>query len=390
MAQENPIGCLGKLVSSSDQDLKLLVARKGWIGCDMDELVRMAARVVDFLNLKLPEFDVVAHFERTILESHKCPSLVNYLALRTTLEESGPIFNTSSDTEIVLHLIATSKTHPVFLRIIEACERLKGGFSIVFLTEDKLAAVRDPYGFRLLVMEKISNGSIDLIEATPEHEVNLGEALVVDKSRVHSFCLLVVGFWFLWRKSKKRRKTKRFIKDVLELGILKAGGLHPMKTGDGKGKIHIMWQNMVTNGVVSKRKFEETVGLQGGVVASVGNSKEASIAEERNQTEDCQVDAVNAALDVPTSPLKAMDHDPEIYEGPSLSENASKNAAKHLVCDGSSSENQSLLSLMDTVIMLSGENNATSDRNRNSDMLEICEQRGMKFPRPRWWLLEGF
>ncbi|KAJ4967957.1 hypothetical protein NE237_014658 [Protea cynaroides] len=162
----------------------------------IDELGQMAARVVDFLNLTLPEFDVVAHFERTIHKSHKCPSLVNYLALITTVEESGSTFNTNSDTEIVLHLIATSKTGPFFLRIVEACKRLKGGFSTVFLTEDKLAALCDPYGFRLLVMERRSNGSIDLIEATSEREVNLGEALEVDKSRVQSFACLLWAFGF--------------------------------------------------------------------------------------------------------------------------------------------------------------------------------------------------
>ncbi|KAJ4953712.1 hypothetical protein NE237_030544 [Protea cynaroides] len=126
-------------------------------------------------------------------------NLVNYLSLRTTLEESGSIFNTSSDTEVVLHLIATSKTRPFFLRIVEACERLKGAYSMVFITEDKLVAVRDPYGFRPLVMGRRSNGSIvfasetcalDLIEATYEREVNPGEVLVVDKSGVQSLCLL--------------------------------------------------------------------------------------------------------------------------------------------------------------------------------------------------------
>ncbi|KAJ4976643.1 hypothetical protein NE237_001749 [Protea cynaroides] len=106
-----------------------------------------------------------------------------------------------------------------------------------------LIAVHDPYGFRPLVMGRRSNDSIvfasetcalDLIKATCAREVNLGEALVVDKSRVQSLCLLVVGFWFLWRRHKKQRKKKRLVKVVLELGILNIGGLHPMKTRDGK------------------------------------------------------------------------------------------------------------------------------------------------------------
>ncbi|KAE8724684.1 Amidophosphoribosyltransferase [Hibiscus syriacus] len=77
-------------------------------------------------------------------------NLVNYGALRTMLEDNGSIFNTSSDTEVVLHLIAISKARPFFLKIVEACEKLEGAYSMVFMTEDKLVAVRDPHGFRPL------------------------------------------------------------------------------------------------------------------------------------------------------------------------------------------------------------------------------------------------
>ncbi|GMH21609.1 hypothetical protein Nepgr_023451 [Nepenthes gracilis] len=126
-------------------------------------------------------------------------NLVNYKALRAMLEDNGSIFNTSSDTEVVLHLIATSKRRPFFLRIVDACEKLEGAYSMVFLTEDKLVAVRDPFGFRPLVMGRRSNGAIvfasetcalDLIEATVEREVYPGEVLVVDKDGVQSLCLM--------------------------------------------------------------------------------------------------------------------------------------------------------------------------------------------------------
>ncbi|CAI9104656.1 OLC1v1003379C3 [Oldenlandia corymbosa var. corymbosa] len=126
-------------------------------------------------------------------------NLVNYQALRVELEENGSIFNTTSDTEVVLHLIAISKERPFFMRIVDACKRLEGAYSMVFLTEDKLVAVRDPYGFRPLVMGRRSNGAVvfasetcalDLIEATYEREVAPGEVLVVDKDGVSSLCLL--------------------------------------------------------------------------------------------------------------------------------------------------------------------------------------------------------
>lgn len=84
-------------------------------------------------------------------------------------------------------------------RIVEACEKVKGAYSIVFVTEDKLVVVRDPFGFRPLVMGRRSNSSVvfasetcalDLIEATYEREVYPGEIVVVDKSGVQSHCLV--------------------------------------------------------------------------------------------------------------------------------------------------------------------------------------------------------
>ncbi|XP_022747868.1 amidophosphoribosyltransferase 2, chloroplastic-like isoform X2 [Durio zibethinus] len=89
---------------------------------------------------------------------------------------------------------------PFFLRIVDACEKLEGAYSMVFATEDKLVAVRDPYGFRPLVMGRRSNGAVvfasetcalDLIEATYEREVYPGEVLVVDKKDgIQSLCLM--------------------------------------------------------------------------------------------------------------------------------------------------------------------------------------------------------
>nr|GMD04986.1 amidophosphoribosyltransferase, chloroplastic-like [Ipomoea batatas] len=126
-------------------------------------------------------------------------NLVNYEALRAALEENGSIFNTTSDTEVILHLIAISKARPFILRIVEACEKLEGAYSLVFVTEDKLVAVRDPFGFRPLVMGRRSNGAVvfasetcalDLIEATYEREVYPGEVVVVDKEGFQSLCLM--------------------------------------------------------------------------------------------------------------------------------------------------------------------------------------------------------
>lgn len=130
-------------------------------------------------------------------------NLVNYGELRAGLEETGSIFNTSSDTEVVLHLIATSKARPFIARVVDACERLQGSYSLVFLTADKLVAVRDPHGFRPLVLGRRANGAVvvasetcalDLIEARYEREVQPGEVVVVDGAdggtSVSSLCLM--------------------------------------------------------------------------------------------------------------------------------------------------------------------------------------------------------
>jgi amidophosphoribosyltransferase len=117
-------------------------------------------------------------------------NLVNYQALRNKLEAQGSIFNTSSDTEVILHLISTSLSRPLLSRICDACERLAGAYSLLFMTADKLFAVRDPFGFRPLVMGRRPNGAVvfssetcalDLIDATYEREVEPGEVVVVDR-----------------------------------------------------------------------------------------------------------------------------------------------------------------------------------------------------------------
>ncbi|XP_074570817.1 amidophosphoribosyltransferase, chloroplastic-like [Curcuma longa] len=129
-------------------------------------------------------------------------NLVNYRRLRFDLESRGSIFNTSSDTEVILHLIATSSSRPLLSRVVEACESIEGAYSLVFLTENKLFAVRDPHGFRPLVMgRRRPNGAIvfasetcalDLINAEFEREVNPGEVLVVDGQdmSITSACLM--------------------------------------------------------------------------------------------------------------------------------------------------------------------------------------------------------
>ena len=123
-------------------------------------------------------------------------NLVNAVELRAELEERGSIFQSNSDTEVVIHLIAQSDKGPLLERVIDALKRVRGAYSIVFLARDQLIAVRDPYGFRPLVLGRIRDKgtyvvvsetcALDLINAEYVREVEPGEVIVIDKSGLRS------------------------------------------------------------------------------------------------------------------------------------------------------------------------------------------------------------
>ena len=127
-------------------------------------------------------------------------NLVNASELRAKLEAQGSIFQTTSDTEVVVHLIAQSKEHSLTEAIADALRRIEGAFSLVLLARDRVYAVRDPRGFRPLVMGRIAQGNgrsdvmvfasetcaFDLIGAKYERDVKPGEMVVVSSDGVHS------------------------------------------------------------------------------------------------------------------------------------------------------------------------------------------------------------
>ena len=87
-------------------------------------------------------------------------NLTNTRAIRTSLQEEGALFNTSTDSEVFLHLIARSKQETQLLQIQEALRTTKGAFSLVIMTDKALYAARDPHGFRPLCIgrKKTDNG----------------------------------------------------------------------------------------------------------------------------------------------------------------------------------------------------------------------------------------
>ena len=121
-------------------------------------------------------------------------NLVNAEELRTSLEAQGAIFTGSSDTELLLHLIAREREGSAAERIQRALAQVRGAYSLLFLTRDSIIAVRDPLGFRPLVLGKLRGAPVfasetcafDLIEAKLEREVEPGEMVVADASGVRT------------------------------------------------------------------------------------------------------------------------------------------------------------------------------------------------------------
>jgi amidophosphoribosyltransferase len=132
---------------------------------------------------------VVEYSQGPIAISHN-GNLVNAQVIREELEVSGSIFQSTSDTEVIIHLIATSKEQSLMGRIVEALSRVRGAYSLLFLTPDRMIAARDPSGFRPLVLGKLRAGknrggfviasetcALDLIEADYLREVEPGEVI---------------------------------------------------------------------------------------------------------------------------------------------------------------------------------------------------------------------
>jgi amidophosphoribosyltransferase len=121
-------------------------------------------------------------------------NLVNARELRDELVRQGSIFQSSTDTEVVLHLYARSKAASIEDAIVEAVSQVQGAFSFVFLTRDRLIAVRDPHGFRPLAVGRLGDAvvvcsetcAMDLIGATYVREVEPGEVLVVSAQGMKS------------------------------------------------------------------------------------------------------------------------------------------------------------------------------------------------------------
>ena len=122
-------------------------------------------------------------------------NLVNAAELRDSIVRQGAIFQTNSDTEVVLHLYARSNAATAEDAIVESVSQVAGAFSLVMLTPDNLIAVRDPHGFRPLALGRLGDAyvvcsetcAMDLIGATYERDIEPGEVLVIGSDGMRSY-----------------------------------------------------------------------------------------------------------------------------------------------------------------------------------------------------------
>jgi amidophosphoribosyltransferase len=124
-------------------------------------------------------------------------NLTNAVEIRRRLEQEGSIFQTTSDTEVILHLMAREPRRDVVESFILALEQVRGAYSLLLITNDGLIAARDPNGFRPLAMGDLSgcacfaseSCAFDLLEAKPVRELGLGEVVVARGGGIESYHL---------------------------------------------------------------------------------------------------------------------------------------------------------------------------------------------------------
>jgi amidophosphoribosyltransferase len=121
-------------------------------------------------------------------------NLTNALQLRRQMIRRGSLFQSTTDTETIFHLMAVARGGSVLDRVVEALRQVEGAYSLVALAQGMLIGVRDPYGVRPLVLGKLGDAfvlasetcALDIIGATYTRDVEPGELVVIDTSGVHS------------------------------------------------------------------------------------------------------------------------------------------------------------------------------------------------------------
>lgn len=136
---------------------------------------------------------VVHHAGKTLAIGHN-GNLINAQRLRSELEEQGSIFQTTMDSEIIVHLIARNIQHGMEEALIKTMSQIKGAYSCILMTEDQLIAIRDPHGWRPLCLGRLKDAyvvasetcALDLIDAEYVRDIDPGEIVIIDQKGVKS------------------------------------------------------------------------------------------------------------------------------------------------------------------------------------------------------------
>jgi amidophosphoribosyltransferase len=128
-------------------------------------------------------------------------NLINAMRIRAELEGQGSVFSSTSDTEVILHLVARSQADTLVDAAAEALSQLHGAHSLVLMNENQLLGIRDPRGFRPLSLGRLKEGYVlasescafDLVGATFVRDIDPGEFLLIDDTGVYSYFPLPVA-----------------------------------------------------------------------------------------------------------------------------------------------------------------------------------------------------
>jgi amidophosphoribosyltransferase len=136
---------------------------------------------------------VVHHAGKTLAIGHN-GNLINAQRLRSELEQQGSIFQTTMDSEIIVHLIARNICNGIEEALVRTMSEIKGAYSCVLMTENQLIAIRDPNGWRPLCLGKLKNAyviasetcALDLIDAEFIRDIDPGEIVIIDGNGLKS------------------------------------------------------------------------------------------------------------------------------------------------------------------------------------------------------------
>lgn len=137
---------------------------------------------------------ILANFSLGPLAIAHNGNIVNAMELKQELEQDGAIFQSTSDSEVIVHLIAHQRGEDIHERIVKALSKVSGAFSLLILREKELIAVRDPYGVRPLCLGQVDGAyvvasetcALDLINAVYVRDVEPGEMVILSENGIKS------------------------------------------------------------------------------------------------------------------------------------------------------------------------------------------------------------